>query len=104
MTINSKDIIIKDEVIELAKLRKMIMPSVHTRGQQQWRVVKGRGTPGPGQLLTPLNGKAPPAPPHSKCPHAKQQLGTVLAAFVAKIEQLVHGCAFICSLETLEGM
>ena len=29
---------------------------------------------------------------------------TVLAAFVAKIEQLVHGCVFICSLETLEGM
>ena len=24
------------------------MPSVHTRGQQQWKVVKGRGTPGPG--------------------------------------------------------
>ena len=43
-----KDIIIKDEVIELAKLRKMFMPSVDTRGQQQWRVVNGRGTPGLG--------------------------------------------------------
>ena len=48
---------------------------VHTRGQQQWRVVKGWGTPGPGQLLTPHSGNAPPA----------------------KIEQRVHGSAFICS-------
>ena len=80
------------------------MPSVPTRGQQQWRVVKGRGTSGSGQLLTPYNGNAPPAPQHSKCPHAQQQQGTVLAAFVAKIKQLVHGCAFICSQETLEGM
>ena len=39
-----------------------------------------------------LGGNAPPAPPHSKCPHAQQQQGTVLAAFVAKMEQLVHGC------------
>ena len=74
-TTESKDNIVKDKVIESAKLRKMFMPSVHTRGQQQWRVVKGRGTPGPGQLLTPHGGNAPPAP-----------------------------CAFICSLETLEDM
>ena len=103
-TVYIKDIISKDEVIKLAKLRKMFMPSVYTRGQQQWKVVKGWGTPGPGQLLMPHSGNAPPAPPHSKCPHTQQQQGTVLAAFVAKIEQLVHGCAFICSLETLEGM
>ena len=65
---------------------------------------EGEGDPWAGQLLTPHNGNAPPAPSHSKCPHAQQEQGTVLAAFVAKIEQLVHGCAFICSLETLEGM
>ena len=104
-TTESKDNIVKDKVIESAKLRKMFMPSVDTREeQQQSRVVKGRATPGHGQLLTPHNGNVPPATPHSKCPHAQQQQGTVLAAFVAKIEQLVHGCAFICSLETLEGM
>ena len=34
-TLLTKDIISKDEVIELAKLRKMFMPSVHTRGQRQ---------------------------------------------------------------------
>ena len=66
--------------------------------QQKSRVVKGRGTP--GQLLAPHKGNAPPS--HSKCPHVQQ--GTVLAAFVAKSEQLVHGCNFICSLEKLEGM
>ena len=59
-----KDIIMKDKVIELVKLRKMIMPSVDTRGQQQSRVVKGMGTP--GQLLTPHNGNGPPS--HSECP------------------------------------
>ena len=47
-----KDVISKDEVIESAKFRKMFMPSVDTKEQQQSRVVKGRGTP--GQLLTPL--------------------------------------------------
>ena len=77
------------------------MPSVATRWQQQWRVVKERDTS--GQLLTPHTGNAPP-PSHSKCPHVQQQQGTVFAASVAKSEQLVHGCAFICSLETLEGM
>ena len=76
--IHSKNIIIRDNVIELAKFKKMFMPSVDTRGQQQSRVVKWRGTP--GQLLTPHNGNAPA--PHSKCPHV--QHGTVLAAFVAK--------------------
>ena len=75
-TIPSKDIRIKDKVIESAKLKKMFMPSVDTRGQQQWQVVKGRGIPGPGQLLTPHSSNAPPAPPHSKCPHAQQQQGT----------------------------
>ena len=67
--VGRNDIIIKDKVVELAKLRKMFMPSVDTRGQQQWRVVKGRGTP--GQLLTPHNGNAPP-PSHSKCSHVQQ--------------------------------
>ena len=42
---DTKDIIIKDKVIEMAKLRKMFMPSFDTRGQQRSRVVKGRGTP-----------------------------------------------------------
>ena len=46
-----KDNVIKYKVIELAKLRKMLMPSIATRGQQQSRVVKGRA----GQLLTPHN-------------------------------------------------
>ena len=104
-TTESKDNIVKDKVIESAKLRKMFMPSVDTGVQQQSRGTfgQGGGPPGPGQLLTPHGGNAPLAPPHSKSPHAQQQ-GTVLAAFVAKIEQLVHGCVFICSLETLEGM
>ena len=74
----TKDIIIKDKGIELAKLRKMFVPSVDTRGQQQSRVVKERGIP--GQLLTLRYGNAPPS--HSKYPHVKQ--GTVFAAFVAK--------------------
>ena len=78
-----KDIIIKDKVMELAKLRKMFMLSVDTRGQEHSRVVKGRRTP--GQLLTPHNGNAHPS--HSKLPHLQ---GTVFAAFVAKNEQLVH--------------
>ena len=93
-----KDIIIKDKVIELAKLRKMLMPSVDTRGQQQSRVVKERGIP--SKLLMPHNCSTPPS--LSKCPDVQQ--GTVFAAFVAKIEQFVHGCAFVCFLETLEGM
>ena len=38
-------------MIELPKLRKIFMPSVDTRGQQQWRVVKGREIP--DELLTP---------------------------------------------------
>ena len=85
-------------MIELAKLRKVFMPSVDTRGQQQSRVVEGRGTH--GQLLTPHHGNAPAS--HSKCLHVQQ--GTAFAAFVAKSEQLVHGCTFICSLDILKGM
>ena len=96
--VTTKDIIIKDKVIKSAKLRKMFMPSVDTRGQQQSRVVEGRGTTA-GQLLTPHNDNAPPS--HSKCPHIQQR--TVFAAFVAKSEQLVHGCAFIFFLEILQG-
>ena len=39
-----KDIINKDKAIELPKLRKMFLPAVDTRGQQQSRVVKGSRT------------------------------------------------------------
>ena len=44
LVISPKDIIIRDKVIKMAKLRKMFIPD-DTRGQQQSRVVKERGPP-----------------------------------------------------------
>ena len=81
------------------------MPSVHTRGQQQWRVVKERGTPaGARPAVDATQRQRSTGTTTFKLSPRTAKTRNGFAAFVAKIEQLVHECAFIYSLETLEGM
>ena len=74
---------------------EIFMPVVDTRGHQQSRVEKGKWKPDKCRWQTSLHHHIQNGPTY------KQKF---MGAFVAKRKLLIQDCAFICSLETLEGM